>query len=235
MNKLLKIKVLALSALFCSNLQAQEQEKIPVASRFNLKATVGIPTVVSNKALRNSFRGIYDAGLNFQIKLFSGLYTGIHGNYTGLKISNDKIALLNTECRISSGGINIGYEKFASPRVMWYANLAYGYNWLNYYKVECTDTGFVPKKDFIASSIRPMVGFSYYSDDNFSLGMFVSYTYLTNEFDPTAICLQKYSTYRKGDSTGNTSYISIGVVLNLNLRKDLFRSDSSGGDEPEEN
>lgn len=235
MNYLVKIAGLALSLFYCSNLQAQVQEKIPVASRFNLKATVGIPTVVSNKALRNSFRGIYDAGLNFQIKLFSGLYTGIHANYTGLKISNDKIALLNTECRISSGGINIGFEKFASPRVMWYANLAYGYNWLNYYKVECSDTGFVPKKDFIASSIRPMAGFSYYSDDNFSLGMFVSYTYLTNEFDPTAICLQKYSTYKKGDSTGNTSYISVGVVLNLNLRKDLFRGDSSGGDEPEEN
>ena len=117
--------------------KAQESEKIPELSRFNFKLNVAIPSIVSNKALRNSFRGIYDAGANLQLRLFKGVYLGTAGNYTGFKISGDKIALLNTECRTATAGFNLGYEKFSSPRIMWYVNIAYGYNWINYYKIQC--------------------------------------------------------------------------------------------------
>ena len=213
--------------------KAQETEKIPELSRFNFKVNVAIPTIVSNKALRNSFRGIYDAGANLQLRLFKGVYLGVLGNYTGFKIAGDKIALLNTECRTATSGLNLGYEKFSSPRIMWYVNIAAGYNWINYSKIQCTDS-IHPVKNFQAWSYRPSAGFTYYSDNNFSLGLYGSYTILMNQFNADNLCLQDFGTFRASDSKGNTNYFSIGIVLNFNLRKDLFIG-SEESDAEEEN
>lgn len=214
--------------------KAQKEEKIPEPSRFNFKLNVAIPTVSGNKAFRNSFRGIYDATANLQLRLFNGVYLGAQGNYTGFKISNDKIANINTECRIANGGINLGFEKFSSPRLAWYVNFAAGYNWINYYKVELKDS-ITPNTHFLAWSYKPSAGFSYYSDDNFSLGLFAAYTILTNEFNPRDINLQKFSSYGRNDANGLTNYFSIGIVLNFNIRKELFQESGSSADDEEDN
>ncbi len=212
---------------------AQEVEKIPELSRFNLKLSVGIPTILGNKALKNSFRGVYDAGLNFQTRIFKGVYLGAHGNYTGFKIAVDKFNTLGTECQTATGGLNLAYEKFSSPRVSWFVNVAGGYNWINYSKVQCPDS-ISPIKKNVAFNLRPSAGFTYYSDDNFSLGLLVSYTILTNQFNPQAICLDDFATFKQNDSKGNTNYFSVGVVINFNLRKELFMgSTESDGEEVE--
>ena len=202
-----------------------------VPSRFHFKATVAIPTLVGNKALRQSFRGIYEGTANLQVRLFDNVHLGMHGSYTGFKISADKIANLNTECRTTGAGLNIGYEKFSSPRVLWFVNFATGYKWINYFRVQCPDS-ISPVLHNIAWSYKPSAGFCYYSDDNFSLGLSVSYTFLMNEFKPEDICLDNFRAYQPIDSKGMTNYFSIGVILNFNLRKDLFLS--SGESDGEE-
>jgi hypothetical protein len=227
-------RIIALFFLFlfpCGLTYAQETEKIPELSRFNLKATIAIPTILSNKALRSSFRGVYDAGLNYQTRVLNGIYLGVHGNYTGFKIAVDKFNTLGTELQTATGGLNIGYEKFSSPRITWFVNLAAGYNWMNFSKVQCPDS-ISPITKYQAWNFRPSAGFTYYADENFSLGMLASYTLFSNQFNPRAICLDEYGTFKQSESVGNTSYFSIGVVLNFNLRKGLFiGSTESDGEE----
>ena len=221
-------------ALVISAFAQDEQEmKAIVPSRFQFKANVAIPSLVGNKAIRASFRGVYEGTANLQVRLFNGVYMGAYGSYTGFKISPEKIANLNSECRTAGAGLNLGYEKFSMPRVMWYVNFASGYNWINYFRVQCPDS-IAPELHHLAWSYRPSAGFCYYSDDNFSLGLSVAYTFLMNEFDPTSICLDKFKAYRPDDSKGYTNYFSIGVTLNFNLRKDMFNGNGSSESDGEE-
>ncbi len=227
-----KIRFLFFFTLLALSAKAQEGEMKAIdPSRFQIKVNVAIPTLVSNKAIRQSFRGVYEGTANLQLRLFNGVYIGTHGSYTGFKVSGDKIANVNTECRTAGAGLNIGYEKFSMPRVLWFVNFASGYNWINYYRVECADS-ISPVRRNLAWSYRPSAGFCYYSDDNFSLGLSVSYTVLMNEFNPKNICLNNFKSYQANDSKGYTNYFSIGVVLNFNLRKELFNgSGESDGEE----
>jgi hypothetical protein len=221
-----------LFAFFTAKAQTADAEKLPELSRFNAKFTVAIPTLLSNKALRTSFRGVYDAGLNLQTRVVKGMYVGAHGNFTGFKIAVDKFNALGTECQTLTAGLNIGYEKFSTPRVMWFVNLAGGYNWIEFNRVKCADS-IRPILNHTAFNIRPSAGFNYYSDDNFSIGMIVSYTMLNYQFDPKSICLNEYGTFKANESNGNLSYFSVGVIINFNLRKDLFLNPNESEGEEE--
>ena len=229
-------KILLFSVLLCfvflNKTKAQEEETtVWNPSRFNFKINLDIPTIVSNKALRKSFTGVYDLNGNLQLRLLNHVYIGIDGNYTGFKIGANKIALIGTECRITTAAFNIGFEKKTNPKTLVYINANYGYNWIEYTKVACNDT-IQPIKHNNAFSFRPTAGFCYYAEDNFSLGLDVSYTVLMNAFNPDNICLRKLKTYYPGDYKGNTSYFSIGLTLNFNLRKEMFsNSESDSGDE----
>lgn len=234
MNQFKNIYLLVAFLLFGPVLHAQDQDqklKDIIPSRFHFKMQVGIPTIVGNRALRQSFRGTYEGIANLQVRLFDNVHLGAHGSYTGFKVSGDKIAQVNTECRTAGGGFNVGYEKFSSPRVFWFVNIAAGYNFINYFRVQCPDS-ISPTLNYKALSYRPSVGFCYYSDANFSLGLSLSYNFLMNEFDPYAICLNNFKAYQKSDSKGYTNYFSVGVVLNFNLNKELFTApDESDGEE----
>ena len=113
-------------------------------------------------------------------------------------------------------------------------NFAAGYNWINYYKVELKDS-LKPNTHFLALSYKPSAGFSYYSDDNFSLGLFAAYTFISNEFNPYDINLQKFTTYGKNDAQGITNFFTIGIVLNFNIRKELFLDSGGSSDDEEDN
>ena len=223
MNTALKCFFLIFTIAFYQPLvKAQSDKKTPDFSRFNAKVSVAIPTIIANRSFKNIFKGIYELELNLQCRLVKGFYLGIHGNYAGFKLDDQISNIANSECRISSSGFNVGFEKFSSPRILWYFNLGGGQNWFNYYKLPCADsvTAIISEKGL---NVKPSLGFTYYSDDNFSIGMIASYTYLAHTFNPGNQCLQSFAKFKEADSKKSTQYFSIGILLNFNLRKALFQ------------
>lgn len=106
-------------------------------SLFSVRFSTTLPTPVSNGALRNKFRGIYEMNLSLNLRLATSFFAGFGFKNSLLGIdaipnpdtlTNARSFDLNTKMHMYTGYLKLGYNKFHNENVFSTFSLNLGYN-----------------------------------------------------------------------------------------------------------
>ena len=187
--------------------------------RIGITLHAGPPHPFGNKAFRNTFVGAYEIGGEVEFGLFDKFYVAPSYSHTAWRVPVRKIAdRLPTILHFENGGVSIGYKNYFSEKGFWTAALGGGINYSHYRDVLVPDS-LHAQKTFNSSYLQAEVSINFYSEDNFTLGFFTTYTVLADSFDPKAAHFTLYRIYDPSESSGNIKYINLGFSLRYMLWK----------------
>jgi hypothetical protein len=177
-------------------------------SLFALRFSTTLPAPVSNAVLRTKFRGIYEMNMSFNMRLMDNFFAGF-GFKSGLlglnAIPSPSTGLdLNTKMQMYTGYLKLGYNKFHTENIFSTFALNVGYN-SSFFTGVVNVASPVLNKTFTSPLIEPEYSLNFAVEDNFSIGIFVSYNYMPTSFNPANIALQDVTSLaglRTGSSTG---------------------------------
>ena len=196
--------LLMLSIYPCVDIIAQESV---TKYHINDRADFSVPHIKSNKALKNSFRGTYDVTPSINIPLFYGVFIG--GSYK-YSTASDKLGLPTSskaQYAISGGAIKLGYDHYINPTTLFTTAINYGMSSVHFKNLP-SDT--VPPS-YKSSYIEPSLGFQFFIEDNFAIGVNLSYVMLNQyTFNPYRISFDPYKSFEANDLKGTTQYLNLG-------------------------
>jgi hypothetical protein len=198
-------------------------------SLFSTRFSTTLPTPVSNAVLRQKFRGIYEMNLSLNLRLATNFFAGL-GFKDGLmglnSIPNPANNLdLNTKMQLYTGYVKLGYNKFHTENIYSTFAVNIGYNSSKF-------TGVVnPKKEtdlvttFNSMLIEPEYSLNFAIEENFSIGMFLSYNYMPTVFNPANIALQDVTSLAGLKQTSATGILNFGFGFYYGVGKKFPRRD----------
>jgi hypothetical protein len=196
-------------------------------SLFAVRFSTTLPAPISNAVLREKFRGIYEMNLSFNLRLTNNFFAGL-GFKNGLlglnNITNPANNLdLNTKMQMHTGYIKLGINKFHTENVFSTFAVNVGYNSSNF-------TGVINPKErpglnttFTSMLIEPEYSLNFAIEENFSIGIFVSYNYMPTVFNPANIALQDVTSLTGLKQTSFTGILNFGFGFYYGLGKKFPR------------
>ena len=225
---------------FMTSLIAQDEDDYSVAiekrrvhsdfkeSLFAVRFSSTLPAPVSNAVLRTKFRGIYEMNLSLNIRLTNSFFAGF-GFKNGLlglnSIPNPNTSLpLQTKMQLNTGYVKLGYNKFHTENVFSTFAVNVGYN-------SSVFTGIVDVKSpvldktFSSVLIEPEYSINFAVEENFAIGIFVSYNYMPTAFSPVNIALQDVTSLSGLKTSTATGIINFGFGFYYGFGKKFQRRD----------
>jgi hypothetical protein len=195
----------------CIPLRAQEeQKKLP---RFSVRANVGVPKVVSSKAFRTSFLGLYEVNATVNVRLFSNFFIGV-GYKNALFKAQSYFQQKNiyTNMQVHNGFMRVGYDRFYAEHSFATFAVNVGYNFNKYTRTSPKyDTLVHPyPTQYTGLFIQPEIGLYFLVEDNFAIGAHIAYNYNFTRFDPDLPYFDKWLDYTNISNRSNTSWITFG-------------------------
>ena len=204
------------------SLWAQDDIKVNKLPKFSVRASVGIPKVVSSKALRSSFSAVVSSDIGVNYNLFSSFFVGI--GYSHIYFQSQKHfreQFVNTNMQMQNGYLKIGYDHFFSDRGFTTIGLNAGSSSTKY-------SGIVYKADslkgkyttgFSSSYAEPFFGVNFLVEPNFGFGGFISYHYNFSQFNPAYPGFDKWLDYSRISNKWSTSMITVGFGFYYGIGK----------------
>jgi hypothetical protein len=198
-------------------------------SLFAVRFSTTLPAPVSNAVLRKKFRGIYEMNLSVNLRLTSNFFMGL-GFKNGLlglnSIPNPANNIdLNTKMQLHTGYVKVGYNKYHTENIFSTFALNMGYN-------SSTFTGVVNPKNrpdlittYNSMLIEPEYSLNFAIEENFSIGIFLSYNYMPTVFNPSNIALQDVTSLAGLKTSSVTGIINFGFGFYYGLGKKFSRRD----------
>jgi len=196
-------------------------------SLFAIRFSTTLPAPVSNAVFREKFRGIYEMNLSVNMRLTNNVFAGL-GFKNGLlglnAIPNPYNNVdLNTKMQMYTGYVKIGCNKFHNENVFSTFAVNIGYNSSNF-------TGVINPKDrpdlvktYTSMLIEPEYSINFAVEENFSIGIFLSYNYMPTVFNPANIALQDVTSLAGLKTTTATGIINFGFGFYYGLGKKFTR------------
>jgi len=189
------------------SLSAQEQPNAKY--KFNARATCSVPSPVVNRAFKKTFTGIFDINTSGCYNYYKGLFVGVLGKASLLKVPPNKIPNLNTTMELYSAGGKVGFDYYITNSAFLTMAINGGINRTKYSSVECytpVDYEFKYKTKFI----EPEMIINFFIEGNFAIGINVSYMMMDKAFDPYFLCLDDHAAYRDFELGGPTTFLDFG-------------------------
>lgn len=218
----MKKKLSVILLILYVNLFSQENLKVTELPRFSIRANIGIPKVVSSKALRNSFSGVVSPDINVTTYLFSHYFIGVGYNYTyfqAQKYFRDQS--VNTNMQMQNGYLKVGYDKFVTNSAFTTVSLNMGYGSSKYQGIVYKSDSLIGKSptSFSSAFIEPQLGINFLVEPNFGFGGFVSYHYNFSSFNPAYPGFDKWLNYSNLSNKWNASMITLGFGFYYGIGK----------------
>jgi hypothetical protein len=196
-------------------------------SLFSVRFSTTVPAPISNAVFREKFRGIYEMNLSVNLRLASNFFVGLgfKNGMLGLNsIPNPANNLdLNTKMQLHTGYVKVGCNKYHTENVFSTFALNVGYNSSNF-------TGVVNPKNrpdlittYTSMLIEPEYSINFAIEENFSIGIFLSYNYMPTVFNPTNIALQDVTSTTGLKQTSATGILNFGFGFYYGLGKKFPR------------
>ncbi|HXD93153.1 MAG TPA: hypothetical protein VNX01_08050 [Bacteroidia bacterium] len=196
-------------------------------SLFSVRFSTTLPAPVSNAVFRQKFRGIYEMNLSCNLRLTNNFFVGL-GFKSGLlglnNIPNPANNLdLNTKMQMYTGYVKVGINKYHTENIFSTFAVNIGYNSSNFTGVvnPKNETGLITT--YTSMLIEPEYSLNFAIEDNFSIGIFVSYNYMPTVFNPTNIALQDVTSLTGLKQTSATGIINFGFGFYYGLGKKFPR------------
>lgn len=189
---------------------AQNQEPLP---RFSIRGSCQIPKIIGSEAFRISFLGVYDAGINFNVRISPKLTVGLgYKNSLFNTTSFFKAKDLNTKLSIHDGVIRVGYDHVLTPKRFISLSVMSGYGIGQYQAVRAIRDSLNGKypTQFGAAFLRPEFSINFLVEDNFAFGVCLAYNMLLAGYDPRLNCFDTYENFSKYRNKANMGWISFG-------------------------
>lgn len=196
-------------------------------SLFAIRFSATLPAPVSNAVLRTKFRGIYEMNLSFNLRLTNNFYLGL-GFKNGLLGMDGNIAnpttnlALNTKMQLYTGYLKLGYNKFHTENIFSTFSLNLGYNSSFFTDVVNVNSPIL-NRTYASPLIEPEYSLNFAVEDNFSIGIFVSYNYMPTVFNPANIALQDVTSLTGLKTGGATGIINFGFGFYYGMGKKFPR------------
>lgn len=204
------------------------QQKPNVNALFTIRGQVGIPKGVGSQMFSTSFKGIYEANISANYRLFANVTAGL-GYHNNQFINNKRIFVqytvpanqktgggaLTYETRmVTQGGfVRLGYDKFFSD--IGFASFALNSGIMSgVFKKVIPDTSAANKPlvapSFNAPYVQPEISINFITEKLLSFSIFMSYTTVFYKFDPKAPRFNHINEVRDSRNNYPMNWINIG-------------------------
>jgi hypothetical protein len=196
-------------------------------SLFSIRFSTTLPAPVSNAVLRTKFRGIYEMNFSFNMRLANNFFAGF-GFKDGLlgvdgNVPNPKTNLaLNTKMQMYTGYLKVGFNKYHNENVFSTFACNIGYNSSFFTNVVNINSPVIDKT-FASVLVEPEYSINFAVEDNFSIGIFVSYNYMPTSFNPANIAFQDVTSIAGLKTSGSTGIINFGFGFYYGMGKRFSR------------
>ena len=183
---------------------------------FSPRLNVMVPHAIANNSFRKCFVGVYEASGGLNVFLYRGLFIG--GSYENgeLRITPKKIANYPNNnypsMEIDNVAGKVGGDLYLGDRnrVVFSAALSFGQNWTHYYGLVAQDPHkVITNTSYTCTFYKPEVNLFFLVDDNFGIGVTVTYSVYDHIFNPYELSLNDWAGF-SSISTGSTQYLSFG-------------------------
>jgi hypothetical protein len=185
----------------------------------NPRCFVAVPHPLMDKALRNSFIGIYDFNPSLNINPFGGFEIGAAYKHTAMSIPANKIpGLQKTRMILNNVGIRMGYDQYYSKTVFFSYFLNFGESFASFKGVPCA-TPMEGGYKYSAIYLEPEFSVNFLIEDFFAIGICASFNYSEHIFNPSSICLNDYASYLNSDMKYPTGLLNVGFGFFYGFQK----------------
>jgi hypothetical protein len=189
----------------------------------NIRVEVNIPKVVSNKALAQTFKGIYDVQTSYCYYVAYGFNIGIGAKYTFTQIDWQKFGKWRGAYYAIYGGFLSGiYDVKVSEKQKFslQMDVGYGQNKLGKLLVDTTQSLY----QSVALFYQPKFQYHFYVDPNVAITINLSYCIFKSKFSPYPLKLNKEFAYQPSDIKGYNGYINFGLGVLLGFKGKRFKN-----------
>lgn len=157
-----------------------------------IRGGANVPNVLSSTGFRHTFKGIYEINAAFTIRIASGFNLGI-GVKNALISTQERVQNLDTRMQLYTAYLKTCYNRFHTDRTYSSFGLNIGYNNSFFTNVQPIRSPII-SKEYTSLVFEPEYSINFAVEESFSIGMFVSYTYMPTPFNALNIAMQDYTT-----------------------------------------
>jgi len=180
--------------------------------KYSIQAGTEITYAVSNNAMVLDFpNNVYAANVAFDASIIKRLYVGAEFFDDQFAVSKTRYTAINPRMFLYMGGLRVGYRSATGNDFLFNASVTAGPAYIHYTDVIIA----APKGGFSQTSQfgQLMVTENYRCADQFWIGLDVSFTYLTYQYNPDYIGMNTLYPFAKSDYQGPTTFIGWGFQL----------------------
>ena len=203
--------------------QSSNDEDTPAAPKqyyiMSPRVSVTVPHPMANSSFKKCFVGIYEVSGGMNFYLHKGIFLGVTGKNGLLKITENKIADYNASLSINNIGGKLGGDVYIGEKnkVIYSLSVSAGKNWAKYSGLVSKDPNNPPAlTTYSCSYVEPETNLFFLIESNFGIGVTVSYSIFSKNFDPYELRLNDWTSFGK-DNTGSTQYLSFGFGFYYSL------------------
>ncbi len=192
---------------------------------FNPRVSITVPHPLANEAFNKSFVGIYEINACFNVMLYKGFFAGLNYKNGLLKITENKIPDYNASMLMNSIAGKIGSDFFIVDKnnIILSIAVSAGQNRTKYSSFVSKVPNTQPQiNGFKSSYFEPEANLFFLVEENFGVGVTLTYSVIKRNFDPYELCLNEWTQYPK-DNSGATRYLSFGFGFYYGLSKKITK------------
>ncbi len=182
-----------------------------------IRGGANVPNVLSSQGFRHSFKGIYEVNAALTLRVASGFNLGV-GFKNALISTQERIQNLDTRMQMYTAYLKFAYNHFHTERT--YSSLGFnvGYNTSFFTNVQPLFSP-VLSKDYSSIVFEPEYSINFAVEESFSIGMFVSYTFMPNPFNAKNIALQDYTNESLWGPNNGIGILNVGFCFYVGMGK----------------
>ena len=215
------ILVFCLCNLFAQETEVVEREFIETRdikfkeSLLAIRGGANVPNVLSSSGFRQSFKGIYEINAAFTIRIANGFNLGV-GFKNALISTQERIPNLNTRMQLYTGYLKFAYNHFHTERTYSSLGLNFGYN-NSFFTNIMPISSPVLSTNYHSFVFEPEYSINFAVEESFSIGMFVSYTYMPTPFNAINIALQDYTSSSTQGPNSAVGILNVGFSFYVGM------------------
>ncbi len=182
-----------------------------------IRGVAAVPNVLANPGFRHSFKGIYDGSLSLNIRIASGFSVGV-GLKNVLISTQERLQSVNTRMQLYTGFMRLGFTHFHSEKTFSAFAINFGYNKSFYTNVVPLRSAII-SKEYSSLVFEPEYSINFAVEENFSIGILISYSFLSTPFEAKNIALQDYSSQSSLGNTKANGILNFGFCFHVGMGK----------------
>lgn len=182
-----------------------------------IRGGANVPNVLASQGFRHSFKGIYEVNAALTMRIFTGFSLGV-GMKQALISTQERIQNLDTRMQLYTGYLKFCYNKFHTERTYSCFGLNIGYNNSFFTNVQPLISPII-SKDYNSIVFEPEYSINFTVEESFSIGMFVSYTYMPTPFNAVNIALQDYTSDATLGANKAVGILNVGFNFYVGMGK----------------